>query len=274
MLRLFCVSTVSAVLLTVAPSSANPGGIAGYTGKPTTNAPQGQSCNACHSGGAAPQVSITGPTSLKAGETGEYAIVVATGASRASGAVAATSGVMLSPIQGGGLRDSFGELVQDGAKSTSGGQAQFRFRVTAPLSGSTVKLWAVGMGSNGSGTGGDGTAQITKDITVTGGSGVTPDAGASSSGGNSSTSGSRGSSGTDPEDEDDASSDDSPSSSGSSSKRRVSSPAPASACSVSMGGSLARSDASLQAALALLAMGALAVLRRASGKRRARAARA
>jgi hypothetical protein len=269
MLRLLRLSTVSAVLLTAATSLANPGGIAGYTGKPTTNAPQGQSCNACHSGGAAPQVSITGPSTLKAGETGEYAIVVATGASRASGAVAATSGVMLSPVQGGGLRDSFGELVQDGAKSTSGGQAQFRFRVTAPLSGATLKLWAVGMGSNGSGTGGDGTAQITKDITVTGGSGVTPDAGASTSGGNPSTSGSRGTSGTDTDDEDDASSDDSPSSSGSTARRRISSPAPSSSCSASRRGSLSHEETNVQRALIVFAMGAVAVLRRASARRRA-----
>ncbi len=248
MLRVVGTLLGSVVLVGAATSYANPGGVAGYTGKPTTTAPQGQSCNACHTGGAAPQVSITGPASLKAGESGEYAVVVATGAARASGAVAATSGVMLAPIQGGGLRDSFGELVQDGSRSPSGGQAQFRFRLTAPLSGTSVRLWAVGMGSNGSGTGGDGSAQITKDIAVTGSSSTgNADAGSSASKG-----GSSGSSGSSGDDDAEDSDDDSPS--GSAARRRTSTPPPASACALGSGSHLRGSSGLAPGMLAMLGL--------------------
>ena len=258
MLRVVGTLLGSVVLFGAATAFANPGGVAGYTGKPTTTAPQGQSCNACHTGGAAPQVSITGPASLKAGESAEYAVVVATGAARASGAVAATSGVMLAPIQGGGLRDSFGELVQDGSRSPSGGQAQFRFRLTAPLSGTSVRLWAVGMGSNGSGTGGDGSAQITKDIAVTGGSSTgNADAGSSASKG-----GSSGSSGSSGDDDAEDSDDDSPS--GSAAKRRMSTTPPASACALGSGSHLGGSSGLALGMLAMLAMLGLVVARRAT----------
>lgn len=171
-------------------ASAYPGGIAGYTGKPSDGASQGNSCNDCHAGGTAPQVSITGPNTLAAGQTGDYSLVVTTSQSVAAGGVAATDGVVLTP--GSGLRDSFGELVQDGPLPTSGGKATFAFKVTAPLTGDGLKLWAVGLASNGRGTGGDKASQTTKDVTVTGGAVVVPatDAGApsggSSSGGSSS----------------------------------------------------------------------------------------
>ncbi|MBX3203415.1 MAG: hypothetical protein KF764_00040 [Labilithrix sp.] len=174
--------TTSLLTLT---ASANGGGVAGYTGKPTATSPQGQSCNQCHNGGATPQVSITGPASLAAGQSAEYSLVVATGQARAAGAIAGSDGAVLAPLAGGGLRDSFGEMVQDGSRAVAGGQAAFRFRVTAPMTGTTLKLWAVGLAANGNGTGGDRAAHATRDITVTGGGGSTPppDPGSSSSSG-------------------------------------------------------------------------------------------
>lgn len=172
------ISLVLAASAVPLPASANGGGVAGYSGKPTTTSPEGQSCNQCHSGGAAPQVSLTGPATLTAGQSAEYALVVSTGQARAAGAVAGSDGALLAPSVGGGLRDSFGEMVQDGSRAVAGGQATFRFRVTAPTSGTTLKLWGVGLAANGSGAGGDRAAHVTREITVTGGS-TEPDPGSS-----------------------------------------------------------------------------------------------
>jgi MYXO-CTERM domain-containing protein len=170
-------------------ASANSGGVAGYTGKPNFSAPQGESCTTnCHGGGASPNVSITGPSSIAAGQSAEYSLIVATGSPRAAGAVAATDGVKLANVSG--LADSFGELVQNAPMNVGGGQATFRFRVTAPLSGNSLRLWAVGLAAGGGvgSTGGDGAAQITRDITVTGGAPVVPGGDADAGPGNPGTS--------------------------------------------------------------------------------------
>lgn len=79
-------------------------------------------------------------------------MVITTGQTRAAGGVAATDGTKLTP--GTGFRDSFGEMVQDSARTVSGGSATFSFKVTAPTFGTSLKLYAVGMAANGSGTGG------------------------------------------------------------------------------------------------------------------------
>jgi len=177
----------SSVLLVASAAQANGGGLAGYTGKPNATAPQGESCNKCHNGGAAPQVRIDGPASLVAGQSAEYTLVVTTGQTRAGAGVAASDGT-LAPLTG--LRDSFGEMVQNNAATVTGGAAQFKFRVTAPTAGAAIKLYAVGLAANGAGTGGDSAAQTTKDITVspagstpTGDAGTTPPASSSSSSG-------------------------------------------------------------------------------------------
>ncbi len=95
-----------------------------------------------------------------------------TGQTRTGAGIAATDGVVLANVTG--LFATSDELVHDKPLAPSGGQATFTFKVTAPASGTAIKLWAVGLAANGSGTGGDKAAQITKDITVTGGSTTPP----------------------------------------------------------------------------------------------------
>ena len=114
---------------------------------------------------------------LAAGQTADYALVVRTGQTRAAGGVAATHGAMLSPLAS--FRDSFGEVVQEAALVVTNGEATFRFRMTAPVTGGPLGLWAVGLAANGNGLGGDRATQITRDITVTGGVPAKPDAGTS-----------------------------------------------------------------------------------------------
>jgi hypothetical protein len=158
----------------------------------------GESCNQCHTGGTAPVVTLEGPSTLAAGQTADYALVVKTGQSRATGAIAVTDGVVLAPLTG--VRDSFGEMVPNGsALAVAGGQVKLTFRVTAPMSGTSLRLWAVGLAATGSAVSGDKAAHTLRDITVTGGTPPKPDAG-SSSGSEASTpgtdAGSNGSSGT------------------------------------------------------------------------------
>ena len=171
---------------------ANESGLAGYSGKPNLANPAGESCNQCHSGAGAPQVTLNGPASLTAGQTADYSLVVKTGLSHAAGAIAATDGIVLTPVTG--LRDSFGEMVPNGGVVTSGGQATFSFKVTAPLSGTTLRLWAVGLADNGNGNvSGDKASHVIRDVAVTGGTMPKPDAGGSS--GSSGSSGSASASG-------------------------------------------------------------------------------
>jgi hypothetical protein len=172
------VGTTLAVSTVSVASFANASGLAGYSGKPNLAAPAGESCNKCHAGGAAPTVSLTGPASLAAGTTGTYSLVVKTTASRAAGGIAATDGIVLTPVSN--LRDSFGEMVPNGGVAASGGQATFTFEVRAPLTGTALQLWAVGLAENGNGgTSGDKAAHTTLNVTVTGGAPPALDAGGS-----------------------------------------------------------------------------------------------
>lgn len=170
--------------LATIPALANAGGLPGYSGKPNPAAPAGESCNQCHFGGTAPTVSLTGPATLAAGQVASYSLVVQTGQSRAAGAIASTDGVVLTPLTN--VRDSFGEMVPNGGVNVAGGSATFTFKVTAPLSGTALRLWAVGLAANGSGAGGDKAAHLIKDVAVTGGT-IPPDAGGGSSGGGGAT---------------------------------------------------------------------------------------
>ena len=179
----------SATTLVPLAALANVSGLAGYSGKPNLSAPAGESCNKCHNGAAAPMVTLTGPATLTAGQVADYALVVTTGANRAAGGVAATDGIVLTPVTG--LRDSFGEMVPNGGLAVSGGKATFNFKVTAPMTGSTLRLWAVGLAANGNnGASGDKAAHLIKDVAVTGGAPPKPDGGSSGSSGTSGTSGS------------------------------------------------------------------------------------
>jgi hypothetical protein len=179
-MRLFLAIAASLVASFVSiPALANESGLPGYSGKPNLAAPAGESCNGCHSGGTAPQVTLNGPATLTAGQVADYSLVVKTGSTRAAAGIAATDGIVLTPVTG--LRDSFGEMVPNGAVTVSGGQATFNFKVTAPLSGTTLRLWGVGLSANNNGnTSGDKATHLVRDIAVTGGTVPKPDAGTSS----------------------------------------------------------------------------------------------
>src|SRR5205085_8879900 len=89
-----------------------------------------------------------------------------------------------------GLRDSFGEMVQDAPLAVAGGSATFRFKVTAPSTGNAIKLWAVGLAANNSGNQtGDRATHTTKDITIVGGAPPPPPGGGGGTDGGTSSGG-------------------------------------------------------------------------------------
>src|SRR4051794_3889496 len=125
------------VLLVGGTVFANASGALGYSGAPPNN----QNCNGCHSGGSAPTVALSGPTSLGAGATGTYTFTIAGGAGvRAGMNVSADQGAALNPISSTvGL--AFGELHQ---KAPVAFPASFQFSMTAPPFAGTVKIYASG----------------------------------------------------------------------------------------------------------------------------------
>src|SRR5687768_16614148 len=97
------------VLLVSGSVFANASGALGYSGAPPNN----QNCNGCHTGGTAPTVAITGPTSLGAGATGTYTLTVSGGGGSVAGMNVSVSdaSAALNPISTTvGL--AFGELHQ------------------------------------------------------------------------------------------------------------------------------------------------------------------
>jgi hypothetical protein len=151
---------------------SNSGGVSGYSGGP----PNHQTCNDCHSGGAAPTVTLTGPTTLTAGQTANYTLTVSGGAGARAGmdVMVDESQAKLNPM-GANMGLDFGEVHQTSPASFSGGSATFAFSLTAPPFAATLTLYGAGNSVNGDGsTGGDRASTTTLAVTVTGGSGMNP----------------------------------------------------------------------------------------------------
>lgn len=157
-----------AFLLSSTAVFANASGAIGYSGGPPGNS----NCNGCHSGGAAPTVTLTGPATLGAGATGSYTLTISGGAGATYGMNVSTSDLAaalnpISPTVGVG----FGELHQKAA-SASG---TFNFSLTAPPFAGTVTIYGTGNSCNGNGnTSGDRSSSTTLAVTVTAGSGQNP----------------------------------------------------------------------------------------------------
>lgn len=160
-------SLCAALLLTSTTVLANASGALGYSSGPPNN----QNCNGCHSGGGAPQVTITGPTTLGAGATGNYTFTVNGGSVTGMNVSVDSANATLNPASASvGL--AFGELHQ---KSPQGSPATYNFTMTAPPFAGTVKIYGTGNACNGNGgTTGDSSASTNITVTITGGSGTNP----------------------------------------------------------------------------------------------------
>lgn len=153
------------VLVVSFPVLANQLGAVGYSGKTS------ETCNMCHSGGGTPTVSITGPGTLQAGQSGNYTLTVSGGAGSRAGMNVSVD-VADARLEGvaGDTAAFSNEVHQVSPKAFSGGRATFSFKLVAPPYSGTVRLFGSGNSCNGNGgTSGDRAGLTTLSVTVTGG---------------------------------------------------------------------------------------------------------
>ena len=93
---------------------ASSGGKTGYSGNPAHNG--GQICSKCHTGGATPMVTMSGPTTVEAGRTYRFSLLIEEGQRIAGGLdVSVTDGTLAAIDAGTSI--SSGELVQTTPRS-------------------------------------------------------------------------------------------------------------------------------------------------------------
>ncbi len=177
------VASLLAACLFSFSAQANINGISGRSGK------QGQGCmtSGCHAtnpSSSVPTVQLQGPSSLTAGATGNYTLVITGGPATKAGMNVAVSngGGTLSPGAGSKLVGGT-ELTHTTPKDFASNEARFDFTLVAPSTAGSVVMYASGNSTNGNGANsGDNavtammTIQVTAASTPDGGTG-TPDAG-------------------------------------------------------------------------------------------------
>jgi uncharacterized protein (TIGR03382 family) len=137
-----------------------------------------QPCTMCHNGGTAPTVEISGPTTLAAGATGQYTLIIRGGAAVKAGmnVAASDAAASLEPGSATEQKKEAGELTHKTSKAFSNGEARFDFSLIAPSTAGTVTLFGAGNSTNGNGTAvGDMSATTTLNVTVSAGNNPTPD---------------------------------------------------------------------------------------------------
>ena len=172
------VAGVLAASLFSLTAHANSTGITQRSGK------QGATCMAagCHNTNPspdAPTVRIDGPTTLTAGSTGNYTLVISGGPAVKAGLNVAVSdnGGTLNKV-GTDVKVVSGELTHTAPKPFTSGEARFDFTLVAPTTNRTVTLYASGNSVNGDANlTGDHATSVTLDVQVTGGSTGSPDGG-------------------------------------------------------------------------------------------------
>jgi len=180
----YMTTLVLMTLLQASLTMASPG-ITGYSGK------SGSYCNACHSGGAVPTVTISGPATAIAGSVSTYTLTIK-GGPLAAGAcdIAASAGTL-----GAGTGDSIkNSETTGGPTAPTGSSVSFPFTWTAPAAGGSYTIYGAGNSVNLNGsTSGDGANATQFSITVSGGTsaatltGLAVQGAASVSGGTTST---------------------------------------------------------------------------------------
>ncbi len=176
--RILVCTIALAPILASSPASATPPTAPGKTGMPNISG-QVSGCNdpSCHSGGAAPTLTLTGPDTLAVGQVGTYRLVIGTGAQVQWGQAVASVMPGAATIKSGtGMVDSPYSSFPEVGSAATGPIKDYTFTVT-PLRGGSLTIYYAGLAANGGGKGGDGYARATKIITVTGGTTPPADAG-------------------------------------------------------------------------------------------------
>lgn len=150
-------------------------GRVGFSGNPATN--EGQTCTACHATGATvPTVALDGPTTVQAGSTNRYTVTI-TGGPAQTGGVNISAGNERGTLlpTGADLQAFLGELTHSAPKPFTDNQVRFSFVWTAPSFNDTVTLYAAGNSTDSQQSlTGDGVANTTLAVQVTGGNGGPP----------------------------------------------------------------------------------------------------
>ncbi|MDP1918088.1 MAG: choice-of-anchor V domain-containing protein [Myxococcales bacterium] len=152
-----------AVLALPLTAFAYGGGVVGFSGKVST-----QLCSGCHlaGAGAAPTVTLTGPATLNAGQTGSFSLTITGGPGVRGGMNVAVSGTAAVLNAGAGSAKESGELRHASPLAFGGGSVTWNFTVTAPTTAGSFTLFGAGNSCNGSGNAGDRSAYVTKAVTV------------------------------------------------------------------------------------------------------------
>jgi uncharacterized protein (TIGR03382 family) len=170
------VLTMCLVSTSALASSTGSTGLIGNSGKSAS-----QTCNACHSGGTAPTVTLSGPETLAAGATGQYTLTIQGGAAVRGGTnIALSAGTTASLEPGTELRKFGAELVHAQPKNfdATSKTVSFGFSVVAPSTTGTFTIFGAGNSANGNNNQtGDMAGFAQRAVTVTGGTGGGTDAG-------------------------------------------------------------------------------------------------
>ena len=156
-----------ALALAISPLAARalPNGITGYSGK------QNQTCNQCHVGGTAPDVSFVGPDTLATNEVGTFQFVVTSKIppvqDGAGFNVAAQAGTLAIIAGEGARRASDGELTHTEPKENEAGIAMWSFTWKAPTQPGMYRLFGAGNSVNQNGQSSGDRARTTRfDVQV------------------------------------------------------------------------------------------------------------
>lgn len=136
-------AVVFGLALSAAPSAAFSDGMTGHSGNPAVNF--GATCVACHGGGSAPAVQLTGPAIVAPGSVHTYLLTVQSAAPSQQTAaglnVSATAGLLASLGADTQVLDS--EITHSAPKANDGsGLASFSFQWTAPDTAQTLTIYA------------------------------------------------------------------------------------------------------------------------------------
>jgi MYXO-CTERM domain-containing protein len=177
MSRAIAVLGVLYVLAIPAPGYAfnNGASVVGHSGA------TGAVCNNCHSGGTAPTVALSGPTTLAAGATGQYSFTITSKSTtdKIAGCDVAvsSSAAQLTPISTT-VQAAGGEIVHKSAIPLSNGAVTVQLSVKAPATGGPLTLYAAGLVGDAVDTPtGKLAAKTMLAINVTGGAAGSPDGG-------------------------------------------------------------------------------------------------
>ncbi|ADO69482.1 uncharacterized protein STAUR_1678 [Stigmatella aurantiaca DW4/3-1] len=159
---------------------ANSAGMTGQSGKQNTT------CVTCHlDGTAGATAEISGPTSLAAGQTGQYRFTIRGGPAIVGGFNVAVSGSAATLQPGAGEQKQGDEITHTAPKPFANNEVSFDFSLVASSTPTTITVYGAGNSANGDNNSTfDRVVTSTLQVVIAGGADAgTPDAGTPDAGG-------------------------------------------------------------------------------------------